>query len=313
MEFADPLAMLLALLAIPVFLVAARRPRGGYTVASTAALSGLPMTLRQRALRALPLLRVAAVVLLAIAIARPRVGEAEAVVPGEGIDIALAFDVSSSMETGEFGSGRNRLEASKEVIREFVRSRENDRIGLVVFQRDALPLSPPTLDYDALDRILADVESGIMPDGTGIGVGLSAALNMLRDSTAASRIVILLTDGQHNVPSVTPEEAAGLAAALRVRVYTIGIVEEEGTLSAEVDEPRLRAIAESTGGRYFPAQNASALADVYEEISRLETSAVGRERFERYTEYAPWFLGAAAALVALELALRATWLRRVPA
>ncbi|MCK9518519.1 MAG: VWA domain-containing protein [Dehalococcoidia bacterium] len=314
MEFAEPLAFLLALLAVPLLLLLVRHPRHGYLVASTTAVRALPRTLRQRAARALPLLRVAAVILLVVAIARPRVGEAETVVPGQGIDIALSFDVSSSMKTGEFGSGKNRLVASKEVIREFIRARENDRIGVVVFQRDALPLSPPTLDYAALDRIIADVDSGIMPDGTGIGVGLASALNMLRDSTAASRIVILLTDGQHNVPSISPEEAANLAKSLRIRVYTIGILSSESEESTfEVDEPRLQAIAEMTGGRYFPAQNQAALADVYAEIGRLETSAVGRERFERYTEYAPWFLGAAAALMAVDLVLRATWLRRGPA
>ncbi|MGE5595617.1 MAG: VWA domain-containing protein [Hyphomicrobiales bacterium] len=313
MEFADPFAILLALLALPLLWLGLRRGGGGYAVPSAAGLGDVPPTLRMRLLGALPILRVLAVVLLAIAIARPRVGDANATVPAQGIDIALALDVSSSMETGDFGPGKTRLDATKEVIRDFIKGRENDRIGLVVFQKDALPLSPPTLDYDALDRVVADVKSGILPDGTGIGVGLATALNMLRDSTAASRIVILLTDGQHNTQSISPEEAAGLAKALRIKVYTIAVVSPGGPTAGEIDEDRLRAIAEDTGGRYFLADNQAALVNVYDEIGKLETSAVGRERFERFTELAPWFLLGAATLLGLDLALRGTWLRRLPA
>jgi len=311
MEFALPAAFALAVLAIPVALLARRRHRG-YTVPSTVAVAAFPPGWKIRAARALPSLRVAAVFLLVIAIAGPRRGDARAAIPGEGIDIALSLDISSSMEQ-RFGDS-TRLEVTREVIREFVRTRQNDRIGLVVFQEDALALSPPSLDYEALDRILAEVESGLLPDGTGIGVGLASALGMLQDSTAVSRVVILLTDGEHNADSISPEESAGLAVALNIRVYTIGVVSDAGFGSRRgVDEALLREIANRTGGRYFEAENPQALADVYEEIGALETSRVTRDSFEQFTEFAPSFAAAAAALLLLDLLLRGTLLRRTPA
>ncbi len=312
MEFAEPLALSLAVLAIPVALLARRKARG-YTLASAAPVFEIPPSLRLRVARALPLLRVLAVVMLAIAAAGPREGKADAVVPGEGVDIALAFDISSSMDQ-RFVPGKSRLDASKEVIREFIKNRENDRVGLVVFQQDALALSPPSLDYRALDRMVADLRSGLLPDGTGIGVGLATSLNMLQDSTAASRIVILLTDGEHNANSISPEKAAELAISLKIRVYTIGVVSEVGPgRSPEIDEELLTAIADRTGGRYFEADSPQALQDIYDEIGSLERSRVGRESFESFTELAPLFAAAAAALLALELAARGTVLRRSPA
>jgi Ca-activated chloride channel family protein len=135
---------------------------------------------------------------------------------------------------------------------------------------------------------------------------------MLQDSNAASRIVILLTDGEHNADSIRPEAAAELAAALNIRVYTIGVVADSAT-GRGVDEQLLRHVADTTGGRYFVADTAEDLADVYDEIGKLETSRVGGEEFERFREFGPWFLVAAAALVLLELILRSTWLRRPPA
>jgi Ca-activated chloride channel family protein len=311
MEFALPSALGLVLLALPVAWLARRRARG-YPVPTVAPVAGIPPGWRLRAARALPVLRVLAVVALAVAVAGPRKGNATAVIPGEGIDIALSFDISSSMQQ-RFGDS-TRLEVTKDVIREFIRGRENDRIGLVVFQKDSLALSPPSLDYAALDRMIAELESGLLPDGTGIGVGLADALNMLQDSTAASRVVILLTDGEHNADSISPEAAAGLAVALKIRVYTIGVVSDDSPFSRrEIDEALLQEIADRTNARYFAASSPEALADVYDEIGKLETSRINRESFERFTELAPWFAAAAAGLLLLELILRGTALRRSPA
>ena len=314
MELARPYALFLALLAVPLVALAFGRRRSGLAVPTASAFAGLPATWRVRFARALPLLRALGVVLIAFAIAGPRIGDANAVVPAEGIDIALSLDISSSMTTSRLGQKQTRLEATKEVIRGFIRGRANDRIGFVAFARDGVALSPPTLDYAALDRIVKDTDSGIVPDGTSIGIGLATALNMLRDSTAASRIVILLTDGQHNTPTISPKDASELAAALKIKVYTIGVLTDARLqVQTEIDEKLLRSIAERTGGKYFAADSAESLAAVYEEIGSLETSSVGREHFERFTELAPWFVLPAAALLLAELLLGATYLRRAPA
>ena len=313
MEFALPAALALCLLAIPAAFAGRQRPRSALALPTLAGFGVVRPTTRQRLARVLPFARAAAVILLAAAVARPRHGQASAVIQAEGIDIALALDISSSMETNRTGS-KTRLDAAREVIREFIRGRENDRIGVVVFQLDALALAPLSLDYDALDQAVADVKSGLLPDGTGIGVGIAEALNLLRDSPAASRVVILLTDGEHNATSITPEEAADLAAAMRIRVYTIGVKagDTQSATRAELDEERLTAIAERTGGLYFSATSQAGLADVYDEIGRLETSRVGREGFSRYTEYGPWLALAAAALLLAEVIGRATVFRRAP-
>jgi Ca-activated chloride channel family protein len=222
-ELAAPYALLLALAAVPVALAAWRPRREGIVVANSRGVAGLTPTARLRALRWLPLLRIAAIGLLAIAAAGPRVGKAESIIPAQGIDIALAIDTSSSMTASRLGD-KNMFEATKDVVREFITGLEDDRVGIVSFAKIAIALSPPTLDYVALDAIVEDLRTGLLPDGTAIGLGIAEAVNMLRDSTAASRVVVLLTDGQHNQPSISPREAAALAAALKMKVYTIAVV-----------------------------------------------------------------------------------------
>lgn len=316
MSFAEPWLLLLALLAAPLILARWRRPAPVIAVPFALGLEAATPNWRVHARRLLPVLRVVAILLLVAGLARPRLGEAEALVPAEGVDIALAVDVSSSMSSGAFGVGRTRLDAVKDVIRDFVASRENDRVGLVVFQREALPLVPLTLDHEALDTIIADLGSDLLPNGTGIGVGIAGALSMLEESSASSRIVILLTDGRHNVDSISPEEAAEIAAALRIRVYTIGAVEEDGRAgfsTTTIDAERLAAIAEHTGARYFEAATPEDLAQVYDEIASLETSRVGGERFARHTEIGLWLVAAGALLLLGEVALGRTRLRRTPA
>lgn len=311
MELANPLALgLLALVALGAALLWAPRRRA-YILPSTTAFGAIPASIRLRAAMLLPVVRILAAIALVVAIARPRAGEANAVIPSEGIDIVLTLDLSSSMNQ-PLGEGRSRLEATRDVVREFIAGRPDDRLGLVVFQEDALPLAPPSLDHDALGALVAGLDSSLLPDGTGIGAGLASALNMLRDSTAASRTIILLTDGEQNAPSIAPEEAASLAAALRVRVYTIGVVRDTPG-NGGVDSALLEAIAGQTGGRFFTASSPEALAAVYDEIGSLETSSLTRDRYTEYTEYGPWFAGAAAGLLLLEAGLRATWLRRTPA
>ena len=317
MSFAEPWLLLLALLVAPLVLARWRRPAPVIRVPFALGLATAPATWRVRARRLLPVLRIAAILLLVVGLARPRLGEAEAIVPAEGVDIALAVDVSSSMSSSAFTQGFSRLDSVKEVIRDFVASRDNDRVGLVVFQREALPLVPLTLDHEALDAIIADLGSDLLANGTGIGVGIASALSMLEESSASSRIVILLTDGRHNVDSISPEEAAEIAAALRIRVYTIGVVEGEdrpsGFSTTTIDAERLTAIAEHTGARYFEASTPEDLAQVYDEIASLETSRIGGESFARHTELGLWLVAAGALLLLGEVGLGRSWLRRTPA
>ncbi len=309
MEFGNPYFLLLSVFAVPIVLALWGRPRGAHVVALVAAPGLGRQTPRLRLARWLPALRVVALLLLVVGLARPRAGQAEALVPAEGIDIALSLDVSSSMETNSLG-GKSRLDVTRDVVRDFVAGRKNDRIGLVVFQNEALAISPLTLDYKALDRIVADLKSGILPDGTGIGVGLASALTLLQDSPAATRIVILLTDGEHNAKSISPEDAAGIAASLRIRVYTIGVEGERSLSGPGFDEDLLMRIADATGGRYFAASNRNQLAAIYDEIGRLETSHLDRDRYERFREFGPWLAFFGAGLLLAEFTLRGTWLRR---
>ncbi|MFN0146877.1 MAG: VWA domain-containing protein [Dehalococcoidia bacterium] len=310
MDFARPAALLLAAIGLPLAFVVLRRRGRGLALPAAGAPGLAAATVRLRLARVLPLLRPLVIVLLAVAVAGPRIGDANAIVRAEGIDIALSLDISSSMTASNLGAEKTRFDAAKDVIRDFIKGEKDDRIGFVVFARDALAVSPPTLDYAALDEIVKDTETGIMPDGTGIGVGLATALIMLRDSTAATRIVILLTDGEHNTTSITPEEAADLATSLKIKVYTIGLVDGPRGSASGVDDERLTNIAERTGGRYFSAGDPESLAEVYREIGRLEKSGVGRDRFEQFTELVPWFAVPAALILLLELVLGATWLRR---
>jgi len=310
MELAAPAALLLGVLLLPLAWVLRKR-RGSVVIPSIAGVVHLPPTWRVRAMKLLPVLRLAAVALLIVALARPRIGEATTVIPAEGVDIVLSLDLSSSMNSGQFGDrGVTRLEGAREVIREFIKSRQDDRIGLVVFQRDAIPLAPPTLDHEALDAIVAELRSGLLPDGTAIGLGLGAAVDMLADSRAASRVAILLTDGRHNnTDSIHPSEAARVAASLDVRVYTIGITSPAVAAESSLDVEILKQIASGTGGQYFTAATLDDLAAVYDEIGRLETSAVERQSYTRYAEYGPWIAFGAVALLMADFLLRSTILR----
>ena len=294
-----------------------RRPPPVIAVPFALGLGDAPAGWRVRARRLLPLLRVAAILLLVVGLARPRIGEAETLVPAEGVDIALAVDVSSSMATNPFSNNNTRLDSVKEVLRGFMPAARTtaSASSLSSARRSRSLLSP--LDYDALDTIIADLGSDLLPDGTGIGVGIASALSMLEESSASSRIVILLTDGRHNADSISPDEAAEIAAALRIRVYTIGVVEDRdrpsGFSPTTIDAELLAFIADHTGGRYFEAATPEDLADVYDEIASLETSRVGDETFARYSELGLWLVAAGAVLLLGELGLGRTWLRRTPA
>jgi Ca-activated chloride channel family protein len=258
-------------------------------------------------------LRWSAIALAVVAIARPREGLAVTQVPSEGVDIVIALDVSSSM-TASTGvtPGVTRLIEAQQVVNAFVGTLDGDRVGLVIFQSRALALSPLTHDATAIQRRVENMTTGLIDDGTAIGLGISEALTLLEDSPARSRVVVLLTDGQNNAGAISPEVAARLAAALDVRVYTIGFVSGARFGETAVDAVALQAIAEATDAQYYNARSQEELAQAYVDISELEQSRVGERRFVAFREYAPWFLLGAIALLLAESALRATWLRRYP-
>lgn len=308
MTFADP-NLLFLLAAIPVALLLKRRTGEGNGAGGFSSLSlfaGMKPTWRMR-LRWIPtFVRTGAIALLVVALARPQVGQAESDLPGQGIDIALILDTSGSM-SASFGSEDSRLDVAKRVLTDFTEGRENDRLGLVIFRANSLVLSPLTLDYGALTEVTESVDEVNLPDGTAIGVGLSDAVNLLRESRARSRAAILLTDGENNAGEIEPLAAARIAETLGIRVYTIGVIEPG---SRTVDERALTEMAELTGGRYFPAANEQALEAIYAGIDQLEKSRIDRSVFVTYDEYAPYFIAGALGLLALELLLRVTFWRQ---
>lgn len=325
MAFSHPL-WLLALLAVPALAWAARQRRGeapGLRFSVAGDTERLPATGWAR-WRGLPGgLTLAAFTLGVVALARPQERDASIERSTQGIDIVLALDVSTSMTAEDFVP--NRFEAAKTVAAEFVRGRETDRIGLVVFAAQAYTQAPLTLDYPFLLTMLREVRMGVIEDGTAIGTGLATATARLRDSDAASKVVILLTDGQNNRGQVDPQTAAEAAAALGVKVYTIGVGDEGGTVRGQlpfgggivrpapgVDEEALRAVAETTGGRYFRATDAQALRQIYDEISALERTEIEESVLLDVRELYPWFLWPALGCLLLAIGLSTTRLREVP-
>lgn len=314
LRFADPwiLLLLLALPALALVVLRFRGDRPAVSVGSIGPAARTRRTWRMRLQPLLPLLRLAAVALLIMALARPQRGEAVTESGGEGIDIVLAYDASSSM-TQPFARGQSRLEAAEQVLKRFVEGRTNDRVGLVIFRGNALTLSPLTTDYAAVSEAVEIAPTIRLDDGTAIGTAMGESINLLRASESASKIVILLTDGENNAPTIEPLAAARIAERLGIRVYTIGVVSGSGNRSQSslnVDEAALREIANVTGATYNRAEDPGALQDVYENIDALEKSRFEGEEFIRYAEVASPLLALAAILLAIELALRSTVFRR---
>ena len=318
-QLASPLALLL-LVAVPVLLLwelRGRRRRPALSLSSLASVAAMPATWRLR-LRWLPsALRVLALVLLVVALARPQSGRADALLPQEGIDIVVALDTSTSMRS-PVGDREPGLVIAQRVLRDFVAERERDRLALVIFRQRSLVLSPLTSDYEAFQTLVDETGAIDLPDGTSIGLAVTDAVELLRESKARSRIIILLSDGENNQPEVEPLTAAQVAQALGVRLYTVGIAgrdlerPNQAASEATVNEPLLRSMADVADGRFFRADDPDTLAQVYDTIDELERSRVGPERFAEFDELAPWFLGAALAALLAEVLLASFVLRRLP-
>jgi Ca-activated chloride channel family protein len=262
--------------------------------------------------------RTIAVALLIIVLARPQATDRFQDVSTEGIDIMLAIDISGSMLARDFRP--DRLEASKNVATEFISGRPYDRIGLVVFSGESFTQCPLTTDHAVLINLLREIQSGMIEDGTAIGMGLATAVNRIKDSEAKSKVVILLTDGVNNRGAVAPSTAAGIAQTYGIRVYTIGVGTQGVApypvqtpygiqyqdMPVEIDEAILRDIAERTGGEYFRATDNDKLVQVYSEIDKLEKSKIDVRQFSLKEE--KYFIPALIAfcLLALEIIVRNT-------
>jgi Ca-activated chloride channel family protein len=278
----------------------------------------------------LGVLRTMAIVLLVAALARPQAGSSETRVHREGVDVALAVDVSGSMLAEDFtlGSTRaSRLDVVRSVVKQFVAARPEDRVGLVLFGGRAYTQCPLTLDHGWLMQNLDRAKVGMIEDGTAIGSGLATAVNRLRSSPAKGRFVVLLTDGQNNAGRITPQTAAEAAAALGIKVYTIGagtrglapypMQDAFGNkvyrpMPVDIDEDTLKKIATTTGGRYFRATDTESLREVYTEIDRSEKTPFEAPQYLEYHELYPWLAWPALLLVLAEIGLADTVLRKLP-
>ena len=255
--------------------------------------------------------RVVAATALITALAAPSVVQASFEVPAEGIDIVIALDTSSSMTSADFG-GKPRIVAAKAVINDFLGGLKNDRAGVVIFSAEGMVLSPLTLDYAAAQRLIQPIEPGkILDDGTAIGTGLATALNVLRTSTARSKVVVLATDGQNNIGAIEPLDAAQMAKALGIRVYTIGVA-PTGRGAGEIDESLMKRMSDIAGGQYYRASDETALRNVYAEIDALEKARVGSRGFIETNDASLPFVFLGLGFLVLELVLTTTLFRRTP-
>ena len=329
LEFANP--WLLTLLVLPLLMVGWHfwQYHRMYPTLTLPILKGLEKhrrPLRGYLKKYLFVWRALALVFLVIALARPQRAFREENVDTEGIDIVLAMDISQSMEARDFDP--NRLESAKEQARAFVKGRENDRIGLVIFAGQSFTQSPLTTDHGVIQQLLAELDFDMLREpGTAIGMGLASAVIRLKDSDAASRVVVLLTDGDNNTGSIDPLTATQAAVQNGVRVYTIGVGKDGEApfrmatpfggyrtvyQPVRLDEELLQSIAERTGGKYFNVRNNAALQEVYAEIDRLEKTRIEVTRITRRSEEFHWFLIIGGILLLIEWILRYAVVRSIP-
>ena len=295
-------------------------------LSSTKAFAGYGVPVKARIKKLLPLLRIASLTLLLVAIARPQTSFDEEKVTTEGIDIVLAIDVSGSMMSKDFSP--NRIEAAKKEAMDFVDGRPHDRIGMVIFSGESFTQCPITIDHAVLKEQIQKIQNGLMEDGTAIGMGLATCVQRLREATGKSKVVILMTDGVNNRGLISPEDAADIAVQFGIRVYTVGIGTNGKALSpvamgpdgklvydyvpVEIDEARLKDIAKKTGGQYFRATDNNKLRDIYAQIDKLEKTKIQIAAYQRKTEKFYAFALLALVFLLLEMILRYGVVRAIP-
>ncbi|WP_230406596.1 vWA domain-containing protein [Candidatus Scalindua japonica] len=275
-------------------------------------------------------LRVLIIILLVVALARPQSGKAHSKVTTEGIDIILALDVSGSMLAEDFNldnKRRNRLYVAKEVVKDFIEWRENDRIGMVVFGGASYTQCPLTLDYDVLLQFLEKVEIGMVEDGTAIGSAIGVCVSRLKSSKAKSKVVILLTDGRNNAGGIDPLTAAELAKTFGMKIYTVGAgtkglapypsknlfgLKTYRSIQIDIDDEGLTEIAKITGGKYFRATDTASLKEVYKQIDNLEKTKMEEAKYTEFSELFMYLLIPALGIFLFEVVLANTKFRRIP-
>lgn len=334
MRLRNPEFLFLLLIWIPMVWVYLRRERHGRAALRFSDLSvprSLGKTLVVR-LRHIPFgFRILGTGLLIVALARPQKGSTEEEVTTQGVDIVLALDISTSMKALDF-KPQNRLHVAKETIKEFVGKRKHDRIGLVVFAGRSYTKCPLTLDYGILAQFIDELEFGQIEDGTAIGTAIATAANRIKESSAKSKVIILLTDGENNKGEITPEVAADAAGELGVKIYTIGVGKKGRVpypferrdmwtgkvqtdiqkIESQLDEDGLKQIADATNGAYFRAHNTQELQEIYDHINTLEKTEIKTKSYTTYSErFFPWLLAGFVFLM-LELILVNTRFRRIP-
>ena len=332
MEFANKEYFLLFLLLIPYLLwyfMYRKKSEPTIQMSDTYAYQFAPKSWRMRIMGLPMLLRCLTFILLVVVLARPQTHNAWDSKTVEGIDVMLAMDVSTSMLAEDLRP--NRMEAAKDVAREFISGRPSDNIGLTIFAGEAFTQCPMTTDHTSLLNLLQNVRtdiaaSGLMSDGTAVGMGLANAVSRLKNSKAKSKVVILLTDGSNNMGDLSPMTSAQIAKSLGIRVYTIGVGTNKVArypmpvaggvqyvnIPVEIDTKTLSDIAAVTDGNFYRATNNQELKQIYRDIDKLEKSKMNVTKFsKRYEAYLPFAIAAFLALL-LEILLRTTVLRRIP-
>ena len=330
--FANPwLLLLLALVPPLVWWRHQRRWTASLRFASVAPLLQFPASPWLRLRQGLVVLRAVALTCLVIAFARPQKPISEEKAVAEGIDIVLCLDVSGSMMAEDFekdGHRLSRVDVVKEVVRDFIGKRTNDRMAMIAFAGRPYTVCPLTLDHDWVIEGLDRVRIGLIEDGTAIGSALGSAMNRLRDIQAKSRVIVLLTDGCNNAGRLSPDKAADAARALGIKVYTIGvgsggiapmpIMDPFGRrlgyqrIQADLDEDLLKRIADKTHGQFFRAADTKQLKQIYETIDKLEKRKIEAPSYRRMHEMFPWFAWPGLALLLVEVGLVQTRLRKLP-
>lgn len=327
MVFANSTYLYLLLLLIPAigwYIWKLHKSQASMQVSATQAFDKVPTTYKVY-LRHLPfVLRMLAIALLIVVLARPQSTNSWQNSSTEGIDIMMAMDISSSMLAQDLKP--NRLEAAKDVAAAFINGRPNDNIGLVLFARESFTQCPLTTDHTVLLNLFNDIQSGLLEDGTAIGLGLANAVSRVKDSQAKSKVIILLTDGSNNAGEIAPVTAAEIAKSFGIRVYTIGVGTEGEApypyqtpfgiqyqnVRVDIDEGTLKEIAATTGGEYFRATDNKSLKQIYAEIDQLEKTKISVQEYsKKQEEYKNWAL-LVFGLLLLEILLRNTVLRNIP-